>query len=368
MNRRQRRRRGARRAHHARIGGVDRPALILDRDSFPDVKSAHIVPRMYQRAFAVDDQVQVHLVGEAKSVLMPTRNAATRSRFYRRFRPGGEPIDDIEASLAYVEEKASGPLAELIAGQPITVERKGGVAQLLGLQMLRGPAFFEQREELVREMLGGLERAAFRPRAIAAAGRDLDRLRQELTAAYLDPTNRFLTMLTGAVKIASVLSHMRWQVVRFPGPLLAYSDHPVVSWPIEMGTSRPLKRQQLGPLGALEIRVPLAPDVALLMTWVDRSDATNVTLGPLAAAEINAFTVGQADRQWMHRPGTTPPVPTGVFAPLSRLLDPAYDRAVALRSARHSTAAAFIDRVKDRRHVNDIEVLVDVPALLAPAV
>lgn len=46
---------------------------------------------------------------------MPTLNVGTRSRYYRRARPDGQPIDDIEASRAYVENKASAPLAQLIA-------------------------------------------------------------------------------------------------------------------------------------------------------------------------------------------------------------------------------------------------------------
>lgn len=263
--------------------------------------------------------------------------------------------------------KPTEPLSDLIAGKPIRVEHKGGVAQLLGLQMLRGPAFFEQREELLAPILDELRPTDFKPRAVAAAGGDVAKVRRELMSAYLDPTQRFLTMLTTGVKMATVLSHMRWQILRFDAPVLAYSDHPVVLWPMDVQRAAPFSRQGLGPLGALEIRVPIAPDAAILMTWVDRSDEVDVPLGPLAALELNAFTVGQADRQWMHRPGAEPPVSGGVFAPLSRLVEPSYDRRIALRSARRATAARFLERVKDRRHVHDVEVIVDLPALLAPA-
>src|SRR4051794_10612822 len=100
--------------------------------------------------------------------------------------------------------------------------------------------------------------------------------------------------------------------------------------------SAPFGRQGLAPLSALEVRVPIAPDAAVLMTWVDRADETYVPLGPRAAAELNAMTAGQADRQWMHRPCSEPDVPTGLFAPISRLVEPAYDRAAALRSARRA--------------------------------
>lgn len=341
--------------------------MILKRDSFPEVKSSHIVPRTYQQAWAVDGRVAVHVDGAAACVPLSTRKAGTRSRYYQRTRPNGERIDDIEASLAYVEDKAKQPLGELIAGAPFSVERKGGIAQLLGLQMLRGPAFFEQREELLGPMLDGLGPGDFKPRALAAAGGDVTVVRQQLMAAFFDPTQRYLTMLTTGVKIATVLAHMRWQVVRFDGPQLAFSDHPMVIWPMNVARTSPFSRQGLGPLTALEIRVPIAPDAAILMTWVDRNDDIDLRLGPLAAGELNAFTVAQADRQWMHRPGTEPPVSDGIFAPLSRLVEPSYDRAAALRSARRSTAARFLERVKARRHVNDVEVIIDLPDLLSPA-
>ncbi len=172
---------------------------------------------MYQRAFAVDDKVAVHIDGAAKCVVMRTTKAGTRARYYRRIRPDGEPIDDIEASLSVIEDKAREPLAELIAGEPITVERKGIVAQLLGVQMLRGPAFFEQREKLIVPMLDELEVKDFKPRGLASVGGDVERAREKLVKAYLDPTQRFLTMLTTAVKMATVLAHMRWHVVRFDG-------------------------------------------------------------------------------------------------------------------------------------------------------
>ena len=80
--------------------------------------------------------------------------AGARSRYYRRVRPTGEAIDDIEASLAFVEDKVAAPLAQVIAGGPLTFQRKAALAQLVGLQMLRGPAFFEHRRTIVVPLLG----------------------------------------------------------------------------------------------------------------------------------------------------------------------------------------------------------------------
>lgn len=354
MNRRQRARRESRRGDHTRARDVDRPALVLTRKSYPEVKSAHIVPRMYQRAFAVDDRVAVHIDGRPVCVLMSTRNAGTRPRYYRRMRPDGQHIDDVEASLSYVEDKAAEPLATLIAGDPMTHECKGAVAQLLAVQMMRGPAFFQQREELLRPVLEGLART------LASVDDDVEEARRRSIDQEFGATQRFMSMLTRAPKMATILGHMRWQILRFDGPMLAYSDHPVVLWPMDIRRAAPFGRQGLEPLSALEIRVPIAPDAAILMTWADRRDETHVPLGLHATGELNAFTVGQADRQWMHQPGSEPEVPTGSFAPISRLVEPTYDREAMLRSARHARAQGYVARVKNREHAQAVEVLLDV--------
>jgi Protein of unknown function (DUF4238) len=325
------------------------------------VNKAHIVPRMYQRVFALDDKVAVHADDSPDCVTMSTRTAGTRPRYYRRVRPDGQEIDDVEASLAYVEDKAAQPLRELIAGEPLTAERKGVVAQFIAVQMFRGPAFFEQREELIVPMLEGLGAGDFKPKVLAAAGGDVEVARAELIDKQLEPTPRFLTMLTKPKKVASILGCMRWHLLRFDGPVLAYSDHPVVLWPMDVARSGPFERQGLRPLSAFEIRLPIAPDVAILMNWVDRSDRVGDRLDNAAAAEINAFTVAQADRQWMHQPGREPEISRGTFSPISRLLEPAYDPSTMLRSARRRAANNFLDSVSDREHVDEIIVFVDTP-------
>jgi uncharacterized protein DUF4238 len=337
----------------------DRPSFVLDRASYPEVNNAHIVPRMYQRAFEMDGKVAVHTDGAPDCVLTSTKTAGTRPTYYRRARPDGALIDDVEASLSVIEDKATKPLRDLIAGEPITVERKGILAQFIAVQMLRGPAFFEQREQLLVPMIEELEADDFTPEGLAAAGGDVEVARKRAIDKYLDPTQCLLSMLSRSLKLASLLGYMRWSVVRFDHPALTYSDHPVAMWPMNIETTRALSRQQFGPLSALEVRFPLAPDVALLMDWVDRSDQHEITFEISAASEFNAFTVAQADREWMHRPGAEPDVADGMFEPLSRILEPAYDRSALLRSARRSRAQQFLASVQGRQFVKTVEVLID---------
>lgn len=363
MNRRQQKRKQARRVQHARATrSVDRPGLLISGSNCPKVDNGHIVPRTYQRAWeGAHRQVAVHNGGNLVCELESTKLAGARGPYYRRTRPRqGTETDDIEASLAYVENKATPSLRQVIAGEPLTEARKAALAQLLGVQMMRGPAFFAKHEEIQREVLDGAKASDLKPRHLAAVGGDVDLARRQIVEVLLDPTNRFMTMLSFAAKVAGILSLMRWQVLRFDGPLLAYSDHPVVLWPMNVERTRPFRQQGLGPLTMLEIRVPIAPDAAILMNWIDRSDEIGISMKSRTAAEINAFTVAQADKEWMHRPGDEPEIANDIFAPLSRLVDPFYGRAAAERSARRAHATKFYERARKRKWVNELEVLVNI--------
>jgi hypothetical protein len=337
----------------------DRPAFTIDGSKGPTVHDGHVVPRMYQRAWEVEGRkVAVHADGEGCDE-RSTKNVGTRGPYYRRMRPTGESIDDVEQSLSVIEDKAAAPLKALVAGQELEAERKGIVAQLLAVQMMRGPAFFGQREELIRPMLEVLTEDGFQAEGLAALGGDVVLARQRAIAAYLDPTQSFVTMLTYAVKIASVLGLMRWQILRFDEPVLAHSDHPVVLWPLNLPASEPFSRQGLGPLETLEIRVPIAPDAAILMNWLDISDEVGVRMPASAAVELNAFTVSQAESEWMHRVGSEPDIGAGVLKPLSRLVEPSYDKGFVRRSVRHARAAQFLRNARERQFVNEVEVLVE---------
>lgn len=361
MKRRQQKRQHERRQEHQqehqRTASQDRPRDVLDRDSYPEVKRAHIVPRMYQRAWAVAGSVRVHVDGAQQCVSMKVAKAGVRSRYYRRDRPDGSSIDDVEASLSVVEGAAATPLGEIIGGQPLTMERKAVLAQFFAVQLLRGPAFFEQREELLGPVLDALTVADLKPSAVARLG-SVDAVKTLVHDAYLGSTQRFLTMLATSKKMAAALGDMRWHLLRADRPLLAFSDHPVVVWPMRYEHAEPFSRQELGPLSAIEVRVPVAPELAILMTWVDLPDpATPAHMSQRVAAELNAFTIGQADRQWMHRPGDEPPLATGSMRPLSRSYERGYSTELVLASQRRLAAQQFLQRVQGRQHIDDIELV-----------
>jgi uncharacterized protein DUF4238 len=365
VNRRQRKQKHTHRLQHQRATHTpDLPGTLLSSSACQRVNNGHIVPRTFQKAWEVEGrQVAVHRVGSQACRLTSTKVAGARGPYYRRTRPQDTEIDDIEASLAYVENKATPALRQIVAGEPITVERKGALAQLFGLQMMRGPAFFAKHEEVHRSVLEGAKASDLKPRHLAAVGGDIELARRQVIDALIGPTNRFVAMLSYGAKVAGILSLMRWHVLRFDEPLLAYSDHPVVLWPMNVERTRPFRRQGLGPLTMLEIRVPIGPDVAILMNWIDRSDEVGIPMKRRAAGEINAFTVGQADKEWMHKPGCEPEIPDDVFLPLSRLVDFSYDRAVAERSVRRAYASDSQQRASKRQWVNELDVVVEIGSL-----
>ena len=361
MKRKQQRRQHARRAQHQQATrDPDRPALILTQDEFPAVERAHIVPKLFQRAWAFEGKVALHSESRPGCSLLTIKKAGTRPAYYRRLRRNGELSDDVEASLGGIETRSAHYVRAVAGGASLDLEAKGALAQFFAVQLMRGPAFFEKREEILAPMIEEIEESQFKPAALAAVGGDVRAARKHLHGLYMDPTMRFETMLRSSGKIAGVIGNMRWHVVRFAEPVVAYSDHPVVVWPLEVEFSEPFERQHLGPLGALEIRVPIAPDGAIVMNWADLPDA-EYTLDTDAAAELNAFTVGQADVEWMHAPNSEPPVATGTFEPLSRLLEPRYGVRSAMASRRRAHAAGWIEKNTHRKWINNLKLLDIVP-------
>jgi Protein of unknown function (DUF4238) len=249
-----------------------RPPQVMRRESYPRVKRGHIVPVVYLRNFAESDQVALHRTDQGGCELRNVRTAGTRGPFYRRQRPDGTDIDDIEASLSVPEEKVKPVFDEILGGAPLTLERKSVLAQFFGMQMVRGPAFFKERTELIDDFLRELGADAFEPAAVEEASGDIELVRKRARDAALSATARFVKMLGIGSKLGPVLGSMRWHLLDFGASVLAVSDHPVVTWPAGVRMTEAFSAHRLGPLGAVEVRVPLSDRMAILMTWQDVPD------------------------------------------------------------------------------------------------
>lgn len=161
---------------------------------YPDVKSAHIVPKSYLRGWAVDDKLVMHLPQKDTSYLKAIEDVATRNRAYRRTRPvSGEKIDDVEWSLSQLEAHAA-PVLQTFVGNPewpLPKEEKLKIASLLAMQTLRGADGQVWLEKLAREL--HLERGLERP---------------------VD-TDKLTMMLKLSLSVAAVLGSMQWLLIEF---------------------------------------------------------------------------------------------------------------------------------------------------------
>jgi hypothetical protein len=359
VNSKQRRRQAERRRAHA--GKALRPRLVLERGSYSVVKKGHIIPATYQRNFAIDGRVAVHPVSQSGCFLQAPENTGTRSRFYRRRRPDGSEIDDVEASLSAIEDVAGPVLASVAAGASIDEDVKGILAQFFAVQMVRGPLFFSTVQDGASKVVSeGVRRDTVTPELLRRFDGDIAAIRQAALEEFW--MRRFQDMLARAQKASSILGCMRWRLARFAQPVVAYSDQPVVVWPVgRLVVDECPKQPILGPLSALEIRIPISPTEILLMTWDDVSDdQMPIAVPMLYAAETNALVIAQADEQWMHRPGEEPPVAGHLLRPISGALDPSYDHNVVQHSLRRRTAARHLDRVADRQFVSTVQLITSI--------
>lgn len=301
--------------------------------TYPKVDRSHIVPQTYLRNFAINDQLAMRLVGESGSKTVNVRDAAVRRAFYRRQRPDGTDIDDIEWSLSHIESAVTTLLRGLHPAWPLDLEKKASLAEFVAVQILRGPRWQEWHSEFVPSAIAE-QRADGLPGldgvAEVVAG---DNILSKFEKKIREPTYRYTRMLSLVPKVASILASMGWTLLTFRRPQLVTSDHPVVVWPLRCSAAKPRHLGfAAGILETLEIRIPISPTLALLMTWREE-DASDPVGGKVHHERaLNAFTVAHAQRQWFHRPGVSPPLGTGRFAPIGPEVHPGYTAIAAENS------------------------------------
>ena len=292
---------------------------------YPEVKNAHVVPRCYLRNFAVEDAVMLNVDGRAIDRPVSIDSAAIRKHFYRRYRQDGTPIDDVEWSLAQLEGAVAPLLRDLKEKWPLGREtEKAPLAEFLAFQFVRGPRWKAWYEEQGRKRVKELRR---NPEPVLHNGIWLPMTQKhinEFEDRVLSENEWLTRMMMISNKLITIFGSMRWQLIEFDEPLLAISDHPVTAWGLE-GEHRPPEPTPagLGALNLLEVRAPISPTLALLMSWQDLPDMPDPLTGSREiAANINAFTIANAERQWLHMPGGEVLIAQGLLDPIGvELLD-----------------------------------------------
>jgi len=292
---------------------------------FPEVNRSHIVPNTYLRNFAVDGVIGFRMVEDVASRVTRTDKVGVRKGFYKRHRPDGTRIDDIEPSMAQVERLAAPILREVEGRWPLAVEDRGVLAEFIGLQHVRGPSWARWHDDELDKRFEELRASSPGDLGVRTSREMLEVIRNVEGHLGTD-TQRFVRMLSAVPKVAAVFGSMQWSLVKFDSPVVATSDQPLVAWPINCQASPPgVSPPDLGCLRTLEVRFPLSPRLVLLMTWLDATDAVRPIHGSIDhARNLNAFTVAQADCQWFQRPWPYSadglrPIPASIRGLLSRL-------------------------------------------------
>jgi hypothetical protein len=245
------------------------------------------------------------------------------------------------------QQDRSGFLRALRAQWPLQLNEKGVLAEFFGLLLVRGPNWRNWHEDFTRRFVAEQE-GTLGLQASDAKSVDVESVldqaaSEELERHLLGDTQRLIRMITLSRKIAGVIGSMHWALVEFRSPMVATSDHPVVVWPGGAGARQPERMpMNAGLFDTLEIRVPVSPTLAVLVTWADWPDRNHDLLQGARhhATSLNAFTVAEAERQLFHLPEHVPPVGSGRFMPLSAELTPGYSASIAESSRRR---AATID-------------------------
>ena len=296
----------------------------------------HFLPRGAQRPFA-DHRGYLAAVGpEGRRFETTPLNVGLERDLYLRVRPSGARSDDIErVSLADIEAKALPIIQDLRERWPLDARDKLFVATYIGIQLVRGPRWFAWHDEFTRSNYRThLEQGDFR-----AKSQEHDVSEEEVyrahVAVHTNDTHRLLTMIQIGAKAASAIGSMSWCLLSFDSPCLALADHPVVAWPMRAGGRFPERAEpaKVGMLNFLEVRLPVAPDLALLTAWADRPDLPKpFRCASHHARNLNAFSIVEAERHWIHRPGAPVRAGAGPWMPLSTELISDYSVLAAERS------------------------------------
>jgi hypothetical protein len=252
-------------------------------------------------------------------------------------------IYDIEWSLQHLENLAAPILRDLAARWPLEPDDRAVLAALFAYQTVRGPRWKEWHEEFSRNAVEDYRRLLLNG---SEADRDLPAQLDATENHVLSSSYRHTKMLNIAPKVASYIGSMQWNLIEFARPCVATSDHPVVAWHLNDWSRAPEPTPMgLGFSELLELRVPVSAERTIVMTWRDAQDTDPFSGKRQHAANLNAFTVAHAERQWFHHPAGSPPLVGGRLMPISPELARGYTASEARSSERR---AEIIKRVQPR--------------------
>ena len=153
--------------------------------------------------------------------------------------------------------------------------------------------------------------------------------------------------------VAGLLASMHWTLIEFGEPVLATSDQPVapVRLPKNASVAPFAAMPRAGLLETLEIRFPLAPARALLLSWAPEADDRVLRGSWLDAINLNQPTIDRAEFEYFLFPDCIAALPSDAMRwcrPLSTQLFSGYSESAARDSPHRRQVGASLEALVDR--------------------
>ncbi|MGB7587818.1 MAG: DUF4238 domain-containing protein [Solirubrobacterales bacterium] len=275
----------------------------------------HRLPHFYLRGFAGKNG-RIDLLDPATGLRrsVAPRNAFAEVGYYTARDENLEQVALMEVLFEDFENHAARVHRFLVDGRSpadLDVKARSYFSFLMAAQITRGESF----RDLDRDLAEGLGKQVLRVGAahsdewwdqfiaeMKAAGEEIPEVSREQYVEFIErdeytlqhsPEQRTELMLSPIRDLAEIFFRFGWQVVRFDQPCLVSSEEPISYW---RPPSESLMFRGIGPATSDEVRLPLSPVVALVLTHPELGFKDRVGYGgPRAAAWLNYST-------WAHRP------------------------------------------------------------------
>lgn len=247
----------------------------------------HYVAQHYLRRWSPDGkQVAVlNLPLDRGIFVASTKSLSVEKDLYTIETPGGRN-QVIERELAGAIDSAFATAIELL----LRGERAShlDLATAIGFQLMRGPEVKAQLSHIKTEIVRAQEKFSR-----LFAGEDVDEAALESIVENAEQNEWVAALVSSILDVAEVFTRMRWHLIYFREPLLVTSDSPISFWRREELNTELVG---IGLESVDEVRLPLAPTLALVMTWDE--GAPRRLRGDIAMArELNIGTVEFAQQQ-----------------------------------------------------------------------
>jgi hypothetical protein len=158
------------------------------------------------------------------------------------------------------------------------------------------------------------------------------------------------SMFLQVAPIASALGMMHWTLVRFSKPLLVSGDHPIHH--LQFGATRAGTSVSADAwfFNSVEVRMPISPTAALLLTWADRDDNCPAVPGRNRDAKtLNQAVWAHADQHifWSSEADPVRPPTDRDYKPISSRIVPGYSPLAPMNSLRRRTAVQWIKAIDE---------------------